>query len=46
MEAMATILQEKGYQLDDVLSRLQTFGAPKELFSRMTLEKEKASQNA
>lgn len=39
MEALATILQEKGYALDDVLSRLQTFGAPRELFSRMTAEK-------
>lgn len=39
MEAMATILQEKGYELDDVLSRLQTFGAPKELFTRMASEK-------
>jgi len=39
MEAMATILQEKGYALDDVLSRLQTFGAPKELFTRMANEK-------
>lgn len=35
MEAMGTILQEKGYELSEVLNRLQTFGAPAELFSRM-----------
>jgi coenzyme F420-reducing hydrogenase gamma subunit len=35
MEAMATILSEKGYQLDEVLGRLQAFGAPKELFVRL-----------
>lgn len=39
MEAMSTILQEKGYEIDEVLSRLQTFGAPSELFSRMKSEK-------
>lgn len=34
MEAMSTILQEKGFTLDEVLQRLQTFGAPPEIFSR------------
>lgn len=38
MAAMATILQEKGYKLDEVMNRLQTFGAPAELFSRMRKE--------
>lgn len=36
MGAMTTILMEKGFGLDEVLLRLQTFGAPPELFSRMT----------
>ncbi len=35
MEAMGTILQEKGYSIDEVLNRLKTFGAPAELFARM-----------
>lgn len=35
MEAMATILQEKGYGLEEVLLRLQSFGAPQQLFERM-----------
>jgi sulfhydrogenase subunit delta len=34
MEAMATILQEKGYKLDEVLSRLTAFGIPDEILSR------------
>jgi sulfhydrogenase subunit delta len=37
MAAMATILQEKGYSLSEVLLRLQTFGAPAEVFSRIDL---------
>lgn len=40
MEAMGTILQEKGYELPEVLSRLQAFGAPAELFNRMKQETE------
>ncbi|HEY9785241.1 MAG TPA: hypothetical protein V6D17_07555 [Candidatus Obscuribacterales bacterium] len=39
MEAMATVLQEKGYSLDEVMSRLHTFGAPNELFVRAGLRK-------
>lgn len=35
VEAMATILTEKGYEMDEVLMRLKSFGAPKELFVRM-----------
>jgi coenzyme F420-reducing hydrogenase gamma subunit len=35
MGAMATILEEKGYAMDEVLSRLSTFGAPENLFERM-----------
>lgn len=42
MVAMATILQEKGYELDEVLSRLQTFGAPDTLFARMKPDAEVA----
>ena len=34
MQAMSTILTEKGYSLSEVMSRLTTFGAPEELFSR------------
>lgn len=34
VEAMETILHEKGYSLDEVQSRLFAFGAPKELFAR------------
>jgi len=35
VEAMATILNEKGYEMDEVLTRLRTFGAPTDLFARM-----------
>ena len=35
MDAMAIVLQEKGYEMDEVMGRLQTFGAPNELFNRM-----------
>lgn len=35
MEAMATILTEKGYKIDEVLERLKSFGAPENLFARM-----------
>ena len=34
MEAMATILEEKGYSLKEVQSRLFAFGAPEELFAK------------
>jgi len=35
MEAMATVLQEKGYDMDEVVGRLFAFGAPDELFDRV-----------
>lgn len=35
MEAMATILEEKGYDMQEVMSRLFAFGAPDELFERV-----------
>lgn len=35
MDAMALILTEKGFKLNEVITRLQTFGAPEELFTRM-----------
>lgn len=41
MEAMATILQEKGYNMLEVLNRLKSFGAPAELFERMTKVEQK-----
>lgn len=36
MDAMATVLLEKGFQFDEVLGRLTTFGAPHDLFKRMS----------
>lgn len=35
VNAMAVILTEKGYALQEVLDRMQSFGAPPELFDRM-----------
>jgi sulfhydrogenase subunit delta len=35
MDAMAQVLRDKGFKLSEVLSRLQAFGAPTELFSRL-----------
>jgi sulfhydrogenase subunit delta len=35
MDAMALILSEKGFKLNEVITRLQTFGAPAELFTRL-----------
>lgn len=35
MAAMAKILSEKGFSLEEVMTRLLSFGAPEELFSRM-----------
>ncbi len=35
MDAMATVLEEKGYHLAEVMSRLHTFGAPEDMFTRM-----------
>lgn len=35
VDAMATILQEKGFDLVEVASRLKSFGAPAKLFARM-----------
>jgi coenzyme F420-reducing hydrogenase gamma subunit len=40
MEAMATILTEKGYSMNEVLGRLKSFGAPESLFERMSLYSE------
>jgi coenzyme F420-reducing hydrogenase gamma subunit len=37
MAAMAQILCEKGFSLDEVITRLLSFGAPKELFGRMKI---------
>jgi len=34
MDAMAQVLTEKGYALEEVISRLGSFGAPAELFKR------------
>jgi hypothetical protein len=41
MAAMALILEEKGYDMLEVLNRLKTFGAPAELFERMTKVEQK-----
>lgn len=38
MPAMSRILSEKGYALEEVMSRLQTFGAPAKMFARMNGE--------
>ena len=35
MEAMTTVLSEKGYDPLEVINRLKTFGAPEHLFARM-----------
>lgn len=35
MEAMSTILAEKGYAIDEVLGRLKSFGSPENLFERI-----------
>lgn len=35
MDAMATILSEKGFSMDEVLLRLKSFGAPTQLFERL-----------
>ena len=35
MEAMATVLQEKGYDLGEVICRLSSFGIPDDLLSRV-----------
>lgn len=36
MEAMAQILKEKGYSFKEVITRLQSHGAPEKMFTRMT----------
>lgn len=36
VDAMGQILLEKGFEIKEVVMRLQTFGAPTELFSRLT----------
>ncbi len=41
MEAMGVILSEKGYAMEDVLSRLMAFGAPPHLFERMTVHQQR-----
>lgn len=38
MSAMSLILAEKGYDLEEVMSRLQTFGAPAKMFTRAGVE--------
>ncbi len=38
MAAMAQILFEKGFSLSEIISRLVSFGAPRELFSRMEVK--------
>ncbi|MCA9802040.1 MAG: hypothetical protein KC777_08645 [Cyanobacteria bacterium HKST-UBA02] len=35
VDAMATVLSEKGYSLDEVRTRILTFGAPEALFDRV-----------
>ena len=35
MEAMSTILQEKGYDLGEVICKLSSYGIPDELLSRV-----------
>lgn len=37
MDAMATILSEKGYEALEIMNRLKTFGAPEHLFERMNV---------
>jgi len=38
IEAMKIILSEKGYDVDEVYSRLKAFGAPEHLFERMDIK--------
>ena len=45
MDAMATILNEKGYAMDEVLGRLKTFGAPEQLFVRIENNENKKKAN-
>lgn len=44
MDAMAQVLMEKGFKLSEVLTRLQAFGAPAELFSRLVDSQALANQ--
>jgi sulfhydrogenase subunit delta len=44
MDAMAQVLLEKGYRLSEVLTRLQAFGAPTELFARLASSQTLANQ--
>lgn len=48
VEAMATVLEEKGFSLTEVQSRLLTFGAPPEIFERLmkTPAKNKVTKEA
>lgn len=38
VDAMAVILAEKGFELEEIMSRLKSFGAPAELFIRMNAQ--------
>lgn len=44
IDAMANVLMEKGFTLTDILNRLQAFGAPPELFSRLNQLQDLAHQ--
>jgi hypothetical protein len=44
MDAMAQVLLERGYRLSEVLTRLQAFGAPTELFARLAGSQALANQ--
>jgi sulfhydrogenase subunit delta len=35
MDAMSLVLREKGFEMSDIMNRLQTFGAPSQLFARV-----------
>lgn len=44
MDAMANVLMEKGFSLKEILTRLQAFGAPPELFTRLNQLQDLAEQ--
>jgi coenzyme F420-reducing hydrogenase gamma subunit len=44
MDAMTTILHEKGYDPIDVINRLKSFGAPDHLFQRMSFQYNQETQ--
>ena len=45
MDAMATILTEKGFALAEVITRLKSFGAPSHLFGRLEASLAKINSN-